>query len=66
MKDQGRQRVAMYVARRFSVNSKSNNEIEVEIKKHEGLTHRIDAIEQMDVDLKKEQEIEDDSEGLMS
>ena len=38
MKDMGRQRVTCFVARRFTVNSATNNEIEKEKKKHEGLT----------------------------
>ena len=38
MKDMGRQRVTCFVARRFAVNSATNNEIEKEKKKHEGLT----------------------------
>jgi hypothetical protein len=40
MKDMGRQRVTCFVARRFTNNSKTNNEIEREMKKQEGLvTH---------------------------
>ena len=39
MKDMGRQRVTCFVARRFTDNSKTNNEIEREKKKHHGLTH---------------------------
>jgi len=53
MKDMGRQRVTCFVARRFTDNSKTNNDIEHEKKKHQGLTRG-------EVEIKLEAGLEDE------